>query len=185
MSTNGSKSIDKILLIDDDRAFVEVLVRALARRNIESIPVTDIKNIRYASFKNVPYAIVDMLIGKESGLDLIAKLKSMNPQMRIVMMTGYASISTATEAIRRGAYDYLPKPASVDEILIKLGILEKIADKKMRHLENQPFEYQEWEYIQQALRECNGNIAATARFLNMHRRTLQRKLASPPGGLYS
>ncbi len=99
--------------------------------------------------------------------------------MRILMLTGYASIQTAVEAIKLGATNYLPKPAGVAEILSALQ-----SDQPNTELEiaEQPLSVDrlEWEHIQRVLAEHDGNISATARALNMHRRTLQRKLAKKP-----
>jgi two-component system response regulator RegA len=99
--------------------------------------------------------------------------------MRILMLTGYASIQTAVEATKLGATQYLPKPASVDEILAALANETANPDIPVAA---QPLSVErlEWEHIQRVLAEHDGNISATARALNMHRRTLQRKLAKKP-----
>jgi two-component system response regulator RegA len=99
--------------------------------------------------------------------------------MRILMLTGYASIQTAVEAIKLGATNYLPKPATTGEILSALQSLEGNPDLPAAE---QPLSVDrlEWEHIQRVLAEHDGNISATARALNMHRRTLQRKLAKKP-----
>jgi two-component system response regulator RegA len=112
------------------------------------------------------------------GLTLVKMLNELDPNTRIVMLTGYASIATAVQAIKLGATQYLAKPANADEI---------VAAFSHKPDGNAPLKAQptqignlEWEHIQRVLRENDDNISATARALNMHRRTLQRKLAKPP-----
>jgi two-component system response regulator RegA len=114
-----------------------------------------------------------------SGLDLVAKLKKLDPNTRIVMLTGYASIATAVEAIKLGAVHYLAKPADADEIL---AAFQRDEGDAAMPVQPKPLSVArlEWEHIQKVLTECDGNISETARRLNMHRRTLQRKLAKHP-----
>jgi len=103
------------------------------------------------------------------------------PELRVLLLTGYASIATAVESIKQGADDYLAKPADAAAVLRALGLLEAdelpppgLADTLT------PWNRLEWEHLQRALSEHGGNVAATARALGMHRRTLQRKLAKRP-----
>jgi two-component system response regulator RegA len=95
------------------------------------------------------------------------------------MLTGYASIATAVEAIKLGAIHYLAKPADADEILAAFG---RTGGDAQAAVENRPLSVArlEWEHIQKVLNECSGNISETARKLGMHRRTLQRKLGKRP-----
>ena len=103
------------------------------------------------------------------------------PDCRIVVLTGYASIATAVDAVKLGAIQYLAKPAEVDAIIKALRADDVIIGE---HVPDAPMSVDrlEWEHIQRVLAENDGNISATARALQMHRRTLQRKLARPPGG---
>ena len=173
----------RLLLVDDDKDFLQIMTRSLTRKGFEVLAANSLESAKKYLRQEIDFAVVDLMIGRESGLTLIPKLKSANPAMRIVLLTGYASILTAVEAIKLGANNYLAKPAGVDELLEKL-----IRDVPLRKLsavrEAPPFEQVEWEHIQKALHDCNGNISATARLLRMHRRTLQRKLASPPDGVF-
>jgi two-component system response regulator RegA len=124
-------------------------------------------------------AILDLKLSESTGLSLIQPLKAMNPEMRILLLTGYASIATAVEAIKLGATHYLPKPADTDEILAALG---RDAGDAGEALPDEPMSVDrlEWEHIQKVLAEHEGNVSATARALKMHRRTLQRKLSKRP-----
>jgi two-component system response regulator RegA len=115
----------------------------------------------------------------ESGLSLVQKLKSLDAHTRIVVLTGYASVTTAVEAIKLGAIHYLTKPADADEIIQAFWQDSGNADVPIGEV-RPSVDRLEWEYIQQVLNDCGGNISATARSLGMHRRTLQRKLQKKP-----
>ncbi len=131
-----------------------------------------------ADTRSLEFALIDLKLGSQSGLDLIAPLRRAHPHMRIVLITGYASVATAVEAIKRGADNYLPKPATVDMIL------KALSDQPWSETEPRsmtPLSRLEWEHIHQALSESKGNVSAAARLLGMHRRSLQRKLAKRPG----
>lgn len=100
--------------------------------------------------------------------------------MRILLVTGYASVATAVEAIKRGADDYLPKPATAPMILRTLGLVKP--ESVTIETTMTPLHRLEWEHIHQALHETGGNVSAAARLLGMHRRSLQRKLAKKNRG---
>jgi len=167
------------LLVDDDPLFLRTLQRALDRRGIRAGTATESASaLELARQSPLDFALVDLKIGKESGLRLIGPLKDVRAATRVVMMTGYASVATAVEAIKAGADDYLLKPVSVD------AILRVLTDEPAQPSEEDsmiPLGRLEWEHIQQALRTTDGNISATARLLGVHRRSLQRKLAKKPG----
>jgi len=167
------------LLIDDDELFLRTLQRSLQRRGIETTLAHDVASaLEAARSRAFDFALVDLKIHKESGLRLIAPLRSARPEMRVVIMTGYASVATTVEAIKAGADDYLAKPVSIDAILRVLNDEPQSTsgpDEAMI-----PLGRLEWEHIQQALRETAGNISAAARLLGVQRRTLQRKLLKRP-----
>jgi two-component system response regulator RegA len=170
-----------ILVLDDDAVFVGVLGRALQKRGFEVLPATDLAMALTAARVQIPdYAVVDLKIAQESGLDCIAPLLALNPAMRILILTGYASVATAVSAIKTGAYDYACKPLDADEILQKLQ-LDGIASTP-QEVSAQPLSVKRlaWEHVQRMLAENDGNISATARSLGMHRRTLQRMLQKRP-----
>ncbi|MGD2076044.1 MAG: response regulator transcription factor [Gammaproteobacteria bacterium] len=173
-------SAPAILIVDDDAVFCEVLAEAFSDRGyLVAVAHTPEEGLRRADQLEPEYAVVDLRIGRESGLALIEKLHAADENTRIVILTGYASIATAVEAIKLGAVHYLAKPADADEILASLhkdegdaGIPVAERPLSVRRLE--------WEHLQRVLAECGGNISAAARRLRMHRRTLQRKLAKRP-----
>lgn len=171
----------KGLLIDDDELYARTLQRALARRGIETqIALNAHEAIDLARQAPPDFALVDLKLGESSGLSLIEPLRSLREDMRILLVTGYASVATAVESIKRGADDYLPKPASLSSILRALGV-EKSSEPLEPEDTMTPLHRLEWEHIQQALAETDGNISAAARLLGMHRRSLQRKLLKRPG----
>ncbi|QQD25024.1 response regulator [Venatoribacter cucullus] len=171
---------ERILLIDDDPHFTQVLSRSLERRGHPCATAADGPAALTAAQTFRPdWMVLDLRLEKESGLSLIQQLKSHCPHSRIVMLTGYASIPTAVEAVKLGAWNYLHKPATLQELLAafadgssKPGSLNpEDTDTEIMSVDRL-----EWEHIQRVLNEQAGNISATARALNMHRRTLQRKL---------
>ncbi len=170
----------KILIIDDDPAFNAVLTRALVRRGHDAHGVTSAHEALEAARGDPPSQVVlDLNLGGSSGLSLIEPLLALNPACRIVVLTGYASIATAVDAIKLGAIQYLAKPVELSAVLAAFG---DDKPKPADAVEDAPLSVDrlEWEHIQRVLRDHDNNISATARALNMHRRTLQRKLAKRP-----
>jgi two-component system response regulator RegA len=169
------------LLVDDDALYLQTLQRSLLKRGVASITATNAADaLRLAAERSLDFALIDLRLATESGLDLIKPLRHAQPHMRIVLLTGYASVATAVEAIKRGADEYLLKPTTVDTILRSLS-LAVVTDAPLEPQTMTPLSRLEWEHIHQALAETNGNVSAAARLLGMHRRSLQRKLAKRPG----
>lgn len=170
----------QVIIVDDDEAFTHALSRALIKRSFDVSIANNIAELKQLpTVESIPYAIVDLRIGNESGLDVIEYLLTTNAEMRIVMLTAYASIATAVEAIKLGAKDYLMKPVVADDIIERLTTTH--AEQPIS-IEDTTLSVKrlEWEHLQKVLLEHDGNISAAARALNMHRRTLQRKLQKYP-----
>ena len=169
-----------LLLVDDDEIFCEVLQRALQKRGFEVHTAFNLKQAEKTAEQVLPdYAVIDLRIGQESGLLMVERLKSMYPDIRMLVLTGYASIATAVEAIKLGAVHYLTKPADADQIVEAFGRSEGDADVDPAAAPPS-VKRVEWEHLQRVLMKHDGNISATARALGMHRRTLQRKLSKRP-----
>lgn len=171
---------NRLLLVDDDETFCSVLQQALQKRDFQVESATNIADAVASAKQFEPvYAVVDLRIGHESGLELVNQLIQINPDIHIVMLTGYSSVATAVEAIKLGATYYLTKPADVNEIIAALD--KKKGDSSVA-ISEKPVSVKrlEWEHLQKVLIEHDGNISAAARALNMHRRTLQRKLEKRP-----
>jgi len=180
VSADPSVNGQRFLLVDDDEIFASIMARSLMRRGHSAEVAADGAQaqalIRAAGFD---IAVVDLKLENESGLNLIPILKALSPALRILMLTGYASIATAVEAVKRGAENYLPKPAAADDVLRVMGL---IGDGEGPEIQERPLnpDRLKWEHIQRVLAEQDNNISATARALGMHRRTLQRILAKRP-----
>ena len=174
-------SITRICLIDDDQTYREVLARSLTKLGCE-VSHFDHPNSAMSFLKDqgTVTILLDLKLESDSGLRWIQRLRQTNSNCQIILLTGYASISTAVEAIKLGADDYLAKPITAREVLAHLQKVSTspenapIAEKPMS------VERLEWEHIQKVLHDNEGNISASARALGMHRRTLQRKLAKKP-----
>jgi len=172
-----------LLLVDDDVIFCQVLSRAMQKRGFAVLEAHSVEQAVAAlsDRADVPgYAVIDLSMpGSASGLTLVEYLREQSSAMRIVVLTGYASIATAVEAIKLGATHYLAKPAHADEIIQAFGREQgdSAADVAAGPVSVKRLE---WEHIQKVLADCDGNISVAARELGMHRRTLQRKLAKRP-----
>jgi two-component system, response regulator RegA len=169
-----------MLLVDDDDTFRDVLSQAMIKRGFDVTTASNATEAMHLAEANPPeFAIVDLKMPGPSGLMLVKRLNELDAATRIVVLTGYASITTAVEAVKLGATHYLAKPAEADEII---AAFHKEAGDEATPLSPAPLSVDrlEWEHIQRVMTENDGNISATARALNMHRRTLQRKLSKYP-----
>ncbi|PHS73823.1 MAG: two-component system response regulator [Cycloclasticus sp.] len=170
----------RLLIIDDDEIYCTVLRDAFTRRgfNVE-VAYNEQQAIQQIENFEPELAVVDLRLEQSSGLHLIERLKESDENTKIIMLTGFASIATAVEAVKLGATQYITKPANVDEILAAFE--QTIPDTEIMPAA-QPLSVKrlEWEHMQKILLECDGNVSEAARRLKMHRRTLQRKLAKHP-----
>lgn len=170
----------KLLITDDDDLFAQTLSRQLTRKG-HSCHVAHQMAQALALVEQHLFdaAITDLVMAGGSGLMLVQRLHELDPDLPIVVLTGYASITTAVEAIKLGARQYLAKPATIDEIM---SALAQMQGDPNRDVSAKPLSVErlEWEHIQKVLSEHEGNVSATARALRMHRRTLQRKLEKRP-----
>jgi two-component system response regulator RegA len=170
----------KLLIVEDDTDFAEALSRAMQKRGAEvELAHNAAGALAIAEHFTPSHAVVDLKLPGESGLQVVVALTARWPAIAIVVLTGYASIATAVEAVRLGARHYLAKPANADEIL---AALQRDQPDATLEVSAEPLTVArlEWEHIQKVLNENDGNISSTARALKMHRRTLQRKLDKHP-----
>jgi two-component system response regulator RegA len=165
-----------LLIVDDDKSFATRLGRAMEARGFDVRMADGVADGLTAIRSQPPaYAVVDMRLEDGNGLDVIALLKSLRPEARAIVLTGYGNIATAVTAVKVGAIDYLAKPADADDIL---AALLAPPDLKAPPPENpMSADRVRWEHIQRVYELCDRNVSETARRLNMHRRTLQRILA--------
>lgn len=169
----------RILIVDDDASFCAALARALTRRGWDTgLAHTPQAALEQARARSPTHIVLDLNLGGHSGLILLPQLKACAPDALILLLTGYASIATAVEAIKLGAINYLAKPADADSILAAFSThaaptpAAEPTPMSLRRLQ--------WEHVQRVLNENDGNISAAARQLGLHRRTLQRQLQKRP-----
>lgn len=167
----------ELLIVEDDDAFARTLQRSFERRGFRVLRASDLGQVRQVlETGNPEYAVVDLkLAGGDSGLACVQLLHEIDEEMVIVVLTGYASIATAVEAIKLGARHYLAKPANTDDILAAFAKAAGDPDVDLTGRQTS-IKTLEWERIHEVLAETGFNISETARRLGMHRRTLARKL---------
>lgn len=170
------KNYQAVLITEDDKTLANTLGRSFERRGYEVKIANNVKEaILTLKTFHPSCAVIDLKMPGESGLELIKHLHEFDKKIRIVMLTGYASITTTIEAIKSGACYYLAKPANADMIIAafdnKINDPEKPLPARKTSIKNL-----EWEHIHQVLVETDFNISKSARILGMHRRTLSRKL---------
>ena len=166
-----------LLIVEDDAAFARTLGKSFERRDYTVLTATNVEAVATLLETRSPrYAVVDLkLAGEASGLACVRLLHAHDPDMLIVVLTGYASIATAVEAIKLGACHYLAKPSNTDDIEAAFGRVTGNAEVGLTERATS-IKTLEWERIHETLAETGFNISETARRLGMHRRTLARKL---------
>jgi len=166
-----------LLIVEDDAAFARTLGRSFERRGYTVLLAANVDEVAALLQAHSPrYAVVDLkLSGEASGLACVQRLNRHDPAMLIVVLTGFASIATAVEAIKLGACHYLAKPSNTDDIEAAFGRAEGDTDIELTN-RSTSIKTLEWERINETLAETGFNISETARRLGMHRRTLARKL---------
>ena len=166
----------RLLIVDDDKSFLERLARAMESRGFEVTTAGSIaEGLSKVTSAPPAFAVVDMRLSDGSGIEVISALKERRPDARAIILTGYGNIATAVTAVKLGAIDYLAKPADADDVYAALtaapGGKAEPPERPMSA------DRVRWEHIQRVYELCGRNVSETARRLNMHRRTLQRILA--------
>ena len=165
-----------LLIVEDDRPFLERLARAMQQRGF-AVRMADTMADGVSQVETAPpaFAVVDMRLAGGNGLDVVSLLARRRPDARAVVLTGYGNIATAVNAVRRGAVDYLSKPADADDIAAVLLAIDggKVGPPRSPMSASRV----RWEHIQRIYELSGRNVSETARRLGMHRRTLQRVLA--------
>jgi two-component system response regulator RegA len=164
-----------LLIVEDDERFADTLATEFRDRGYTVAHVADIAALESTDPSEFSYAVVDLRLRRDSGLDAISSIKSRSPGTQVVVLTGYGSIATAVQATKNGATNYLTKPVDMDELEHTL-ITGGLGDETPIPDEFQSLDRHEREYIEYVLNECGGNISQAARRLGLHRQSLQRKL---------
>jgi two-component system response regulator RegA len=175
--TETTEAERQLLIVEDDDAFARTLGRSFERRGYAVMLASNVEEVDTLLQARSPgYAVVDLkLNGEASGLACVQMLHRHNPKMLIVVLTGFASIATAVEAIKLGACHYLAKPSNTDDIEAAFGRATGTTEVELTN-RSTSIKTLEWERIHEMLAETGFNISETARRLGMHRRTLARKL---------
>ncbi|APR85682.1 Dna binding response regulator PrrA (RegA) [Minicystis rosea] len=170
-----------VLVVDDDEVYRTRLARAFAGRGFRVMEAADIEQaLAQARITPADYAVIDLRLPGGSGLLVLDALKKIRPETNVVVLTGYGSIATAVDAVHRGATNFVPKPADVDDLLVAFARGTHPADRSVLEHEPPSLARAEWEHINRVLGDCGGNISQAARVLRIERRSLQRKLAKFP-----
>lgn len=124
----------KILIVDDDKIIADILKDLLSERG-RSVDVCydGLASVECIQKNFYDLIIVDLVMPKVGGLDVLKYAKKINPDVIVIIITGYASIETAIMAIKEGAYDYIRKPCKLEEIKI---VVENAIDKIKLNREN-------------------------------------------------
>ncbi len=168
-----------ILVADDDELLRERLGRALARRGLTVYTADGADEAIGIAMATPPdLAVLDLKMPGRSGLELLPHLLQVSPRTKVVILTGYGSITNAVDAIHAGAVNYVTKPADADQVLeaFRRGAATDSPRPRPEDLHAPSLAEAEWNHIQQALADCGGNITRAAEHLGIPRRTLQRKL---------
>ncbi|MCA9195249.1 MAG: response regulator [Planctomycetales bacterium] len=168
-----------ILLVDDSIVLRDRLAMAFRERGFRVSVASDYDEA-IAVFSNEPtdLAVLDLRMPGKPGLILLQEIKRLNPETKVLILSGFGSIATAIDAIRMGATNFLPKPADADDILTAFvrGDAEVDLPESDDEIPVPTLAQAEWEHIHRILADCGGNISEAARRLGIHRRSLQRKL---------
>ena len=172
-----TEAASRLILVEDDPSVARTLRRSFERRGyaVQHAAMPEDLTALLAAGERFDFAVVDLKLGTASGLNCVQLLHQTDPATRIVVLTGFASIATAVEAIKLGASHYLAKPANTDDIELAFGKAHGDPDVPLEGRKTS-IKTVEWEYIHETLVECDFNISEAARRLGMHRRTLARKL---------
>ena len=172
-----------LLLVDDEAVHRDRLARALRVRGLLVAEAEDVAGaLRLAEADTPEWALVDLRLPDGNGLEVVRRLKALDPATVIVVLTGYGSIATALDAVRLGAAHYLTKPAEPEEILAGFARAGRPPDVPAQPAQWEPpsLARVEWEHLNRVLVDSGGNVSEAARRLGLHRRSLQRKLAKYP-----
>jgi two-component system response regulator RegA len=182
MSSEAEQNAPLVLVVDDDERLRARLARAFEARGLAVRTAGNYDEALTVAAESLPeMAVVDLRMPGPSGLELIRALKELDPETRIVVLTGYGSIATTIDAMRLGAVYYLQKPADADEILSAFARADAPPSESIATDADPPsLERVKWEHVSRVLADCSGNVSEAARKLKLHRRSLQRMLQKFP-----
>jgi two-component system response regulator RegA len=182
VSAVSDNELPLVLLVDDDPRLRDSLARAMASRGYAVRTAGNYDAAMVLARELTPeYAVVDLRMPGPSGLELVRGLKELDPETRIIVLTGYGSIATTIDAMRLGAVYYMQKPADADDIIAAFAKADAPPLEAMpENAETPSLERVKWEHVSRVLADCGGNVSEAARRLRLHRRSLQRMLLKFP-----
>jgi len=170
----------RLLIVEDDKNFLETLRLEFEDRGYEVSVAHSLADLNRLKETNFKFAILDLRVGPDNGLQILGRVKEMSADCRTVLLTGYGSIATAVQAMKLGACNYLTKPVSI-EILEKALWMDLSEESLSKEIDSRTsLARHEREYIEYVLNQCDGNITKAATWLGVHRQSLQRKLRKYP-----
>jgi DNA-binding NtrC family response regulator len=108
----------RLLLVDDEIGFLEVLSKRLAKRDIYVTTAgSGLQAIQLLRRSDFDVAVVDLKMADMDGIDVLSIFKKMDPDLAVIILTGHGSEQAAREGIEKGAFDYLTKPCGLEELL--------------------------------------------------------------------
>ncbi|XXJ19394.1 response regulator [Desulfovibrio caledoniensis] len=112
-----------VLIVDDERGFVETMAKRLEKRNMTVFQAFDGDEamVRLAEHPNIQVVILDMKMPGKDGLVVLQEIKEAYPLVEVIMLTGHATVPSAVEGIQHGAFDYLMKPCSFEDLNQKIA----------------------------------------------------------------
>ncbi len=172
--------LGRLLIVEDDAFFRERLTRAMTERGFFVKQAGSLQEVQAVLDEQmqITHSVVDLRLGKDSGLDVLQIVLAHSPSCRAILLTGFGSIATTVEAMRLGAADVLTKPADARQVACAL--LGEQAAEFDRIPTAPSLARAEWEHMQRVLSVCGGNVSQAARVLGIDRRSLQRKLNKFP-----
>ena len=165
-----------LLIVEDDARFAAILATEFRERGYRVETASDLADVRTRAGQRFHFAVVDLRLQRDSGLDAVQVIRASSPDAKIVVVTGYGSIATAVRATKLGATNYLRKPVRVEEIERAFGDANRVAEEPSVPEVFPSLARHERDYIEFVLAECDGNITRAAERLGLHRQSLQRKL---------
>lgn len=127
-----------VLLVDDEIDFLETLTKRLKKRNINAYGAsTGVHALEILKQQPIDVVVLDVKMPDMDGIDTLKEIKKINPLIEVIMLSGHANMEIAIEGMELGAFDYLMKPMSTDELLYKLQDAYKkkvIQEKKAKDL---------------------------------------------------
>jgi len=174
------KEKHRLLIVEDDKNFLDTLRVEFEDRGYEVRSACTLSELATLEKEPFRFAILDLRVGQDNGLQILERLKAHSPECRAVLLTGYGSIATAVQAMKLGACNYLTKPVSIE--LLEKSLWMDLAEEQQADPSDSraSLARHEREYIEYVLNQCGGNITKAAVWLGVHRQSLQRKLRKYP-----